>query len=148
MLAAASGGGHWIELLRVLPALRDCAISYVTVREEYRGDLGAAPGSAFYTVNDATSWNPLGILQLAARMLLIVWRVRPDVVISTGAAAGYFALRFGKLLGARTIWIDSLANVEQLSRAGRMAGRYADLWLTQWPALATHDGPSYAGQVI
>jgi UDP-N-acetylglucosamine:LPS N-acetylglucosamine transferase len=146
VLAAASGGGHWIELLRVLPALRDCAISYVTVREEYRGDLGAAAG--FYTVNDATSWNPLGALQLAARMLLIVWRVRPDIVISTGAAAGYFALRFGKLLGARTIWIDSLANVEQLSRAGRMAGRYADLWLTQWPALARHGGPSYAGQVI
>ena len=148
MLAAASGGGHWIELLRVLPALRDCAISYVTVRHEYRGDVGPAPEGAFYTVNDATSWNPFGALQLAARMLLIVWRERPDVVISTGAAAGYFAVRFGKLLGARTIWIDSLANVEQLSRAGRMAGRYADLWLTQWPALASEDGPSYAGQVI
>ncbi|MBT8423046.1 MAG: UDP-N-acetylglucosamine--LPS N-acetylglucosamine transferase, partial [Gammaproteobacteria bacterium] len=68
--------------------------------------------------------------------------------VSTGAAPGYFAIRFGKLLGAKTIWIDSLANVEQLSRAGRMAERYSDLWLTQWPDLAGGDGPDYAGQVI
>jgi hypothetical protein len=68
--------------------------------------------------------------------------------VSTGAAPGYFALRFGKLLGSRTIWIDSLANVERLSKAGLLAGKYADLWLTQWPELAQPGGPEYAGQVI
>ena len=35
------------------------------------------------------------------------------MVISTGAAPGYFAMRFAKWLGRRTIWIDSIANVEQ-----------------------------------
>ena len=54
VLAAASGGGHWIELLRVIPAFRGCSISYVTVRRDYRGEVAEAP---FYTVNDATSWN-------------------------------------------------------------------------------------------
>ena len=57
-------------------------------------------------------------------------------------------MRFGKLIGARTIWIDSLANVDQLSKAGRMAGPHADLWLTQWPDLAGDNGPDYAGQVL
>ena len=75
-------------------------------------------------------------------------RFRPDVVVSTGAAPGYFTLRFGKLCGARTIWIDSMANVEQMAKAGRMAGKYADLWLTQWPGLAREAGPHYAAQVI
>ncbi len=74
--------------------------------------------------------------------------LRPDIVVSTGAAPGYFALRFGKILGARTIWVDSLANVDTLSRAGQMAGKFADLWLTQWPDLASTEGPEYAGQVI
>lgn len=145
VLAAASGGGHWIELLRVIPAFKGCSISYVTVRRDYRREVAEAP---FYTVNDATSWNPFGTAELAIRMLLVVLLVRPDIVVSTGAAPGYFAVRFGKLLGARTIWIDSLANIKRLSRAGQMAGRYSDLWLTQWPSLAREGGPRYAGQVI
>jgi len=146
VLAASSGGGHWVELLRVMPAFEQAQIHFVTVREDYREDVGN--DTAFYTVPDATQWNPLLAAFLALRMLLLVIRIRPDVVVSTGAAPGYFAIRFGKLLGARTIWIDSLANVDELSKAGRMAGRHADLWLTQWPELARDDGPHYAGQVI
>ena len=70
------------------------------------------------------------------------------VVISTGAAPGFFGLAFGKLLGARTIWIDSMANVEELSLSGRQVRRFADLWLTQWPHLARPDGPRYEGGVV
>lgn len=146
VLAAASGGGHWIELLRTLPALTGHELHFVTIHEGYRTDLDQASG--FYTVPDATQWTPVRALLLAVMMFFLILRLRPDLVISTGAAPGYFALRFGKLFGARTIWIDSLANVEKMSKAGQMAGRYADLWLTQWPELAKQDGPHYAGQVI
>jgi hypothetical protein len=69
-------------------------------------------------------------------------------VISTGAAPGYFALRFGKLIRARTIWLDSIANAEELSTAGKKVQRYADLWLTQWTHLATTAGPRFGGAVL
>jgi hypothetical protein len=85
---------------------------------------------------------------MAASILLIVVRERPDVVISTGAACGYFSVLFGKLMGARTIWIDSMANVDKMSMAGRLARRYSDLWLTQWPHLVSPEGPHYAGAVL
>ena len=91
---------------------------------------------------------PEDIVPAEVRALEMVPTVRPDVVISTGAAPGYFALRLGKMLRAQTIWLDSLANVETLSQAGEMAGPYADLWLTQWPELAGDAGPSYDGKVI
>jgi hypothetical protein len=52
------------------------------------------------------------------------------------------------MLGARTVWLDSIANVEILSRAGRLAGPIADLWLTQWPHLASEEGPHCAGSVF
>jgi len=145
LLAVASGGGHWIELLRLRPAFDGANFHYVTVRDEYRSDV---PGACFSVVCDATQWDRLKLVWQALQILWIVVRVRPDVVISTGAAPGYFAVRIGRLLGARTIWVDSLANVEELSTAGRMAGKHADLWLTQWPELAHEGGPEYAGKVI
>ena len=82
------------------------------------------------------------------RVTLLVVRLRPDVIISTGAAPGFVALRVGALVGARTCWLDSIANTEVLSESGRRIGPKADLWLTQWPDLAKSDGPTYAGSVL
>jgi len=145
VLAVASGGGHWVELMRLRSALADLDPAYVTVRESYRSDVGDA---RFYVVNDATRWNKCGLLLLAARLALIVLRERPSVVVSTGAAPGYLALRMAKILGARTVWIDSMANVDRLSLSGERIGRAADLWLTQWPHLAKPGGPEYRGAVL
>ena len=50
----------------------------------------------------------------------LVRSVRPDVVISTGAAPGAFALFFGKLFGAKTIWIDGIASTSKLSMSGKI----------------------------
>ncbi len=145
ILAVASGGGHWVQLLRLRPAFAGEHVAYVTVKKAYRAEVGDAP---FHVVSDATRWNKVGLVRLALKMAWIVLRERPDVVVTTGAAPGYFAILFGRLLGARTTWIDSMANVDQLSLSGQKAGRLANLWLTQWPALAGADGPSYGGSVI
>jgi hypothetical protein len=73
----------------------------------------------------------------------------PDLIISTGAAPGLIALLLGKLVfRRRTIWIDSMANADRLSTSGRLAGRLADLWLTQWPHLAEAGGPQFWGPVL
>jgi UDP-N-acetylglucosamine:LPS N-acetylglucosamine transferase len=145
VLAVASSGGHWMQLLRLVPAFDDHEIVFVTVLESYREQV---PKNKFYAVPDANRWNRLGLLSLAAKMAWIIRREKPDFVISTGAAPGYFALLFGHFLGARTIWVDSLANVERLSLSGQLAGGHADLWLTQWPHLEKADGPFYGGAVI
>ncbi len=145
VLAVASGGGHWVQLLRVVPAFADQDVAYVTVNRLSRDDVA---GARFHLVNDATRWNKFGLALMLVRLLWIMVRERPDVVISTGAAPGYFALRLGRIFGARTIWIDSMANVEQMSMAGRMAGKHADLWLTQWAHLSREGGPEYRGAVI
>ena len=145
ILAVASGGGHWVQLLRLRPAFVGEHVAYVTVNRAYRSEIGA---SRFYIVNDATRWNKLGLLRLAVRMAWIMLRERPDVVVTTGAAPGYFAVMFGRLMGARTAWLDSMANVQRMSLSGRKAGRWADLWLTQWQALAEPGGPQFEGAVL
>jgi hypothetical protein len=145
ILAVASGGGHWVQLLRMLPAFEGHRIVYVTTLPSYRQFVAPA---RFYTVCDASLWTKIRLVRMAAKVCWIVLRERPDVIISTGAACGYFAVRLGKWIGATTIWVDSIANVEKLSLSGRKVGPYADLWLTQWPHLARPEGPRFEGAVL
>jgi hypothetical protein len=145
LLAVASGGGHWVQLLRLEPAFVDCEVVFVTVGPAYRADV---QDRKFYWVPDATRHTLVRLIRATLGILWIICKERPDVILSTGAAPGYVAIRLGKVFGARTVWVDSIANAEQLSMSGAMAGRCADLWLTQWPHLAKQNGPHYRGAVL
>lgn len=145
VLAVASGGGHWVQLLRLRPAFEGCDVTFVTVQPSYAAQV---LGARFYSVTDATRWSRWDMIKMSLQVSWITIRERPNVVITTGAAPGVVALRVGKWLGARTIWLDSIANVEQMSLSGNKVRGFADLWLTQWPHLSKDDGPAYKGGVI
>ena len=78
ILAVSSGGGHWVQLNRVIPAFEGHQLAFVTVDPAYRSDVGA---HRFYTVRDATRWSRVGLLIMALQLLWILVRERPDVVI-------------------------------------------------------------------
>ncbi len=145
VLAVASGGGHWVQLMRLSPAFVGFEVVFVGVSGADRSQVA---NHRFYPISDATRWDKLALIRVALKLAWINWKERPDVVVSTGAAPGYFAILLGKLFGARTLWLDSIANVERLSMSGEMAGRHADLWLTQWPRLERPDGPYFKGSIL
>lgn len=154
ILAIASGGGHWVQLLRLRPAWDGCEVTYASTMEGYQSEvlhdaqLRGQPTPRCVILPEANRWQKLRLLKLVVKLSwLLVW-LRPDVIITTGAAHGFLAIRFGRLLGARTVWIDSIANVDELSLSGKMAGRVAEVWLTQWPHLAQPEGPRYEGAVL
>ena len=72
LLAVASGGGHWVQLLRLRPAFEDARVTYVTVRRSYASDV---PGEDLRVVPDATRWNKFKLLLMAAKILWIVLAV-------------------------------------------------------------------------
>ena len=154
VLAVASAGGHWVELMRLAPAWEGAEVTFLTTRAEARAALARTASAAgrppprVLVVPEATRWSRARLAAQAAMVALALLRVRPDAVLTTGASVGYFALRLGRLMGARTVWVDSIANVEALSMSGAMAGRHADLWLTQWPGLAREGGPLHRGAVL
>ena len=145
ILAISSGGGHWVQLLRLRPAFDGANVLFATVNPGYAADV---TGSEFRLIHDGNRHQKLALVRSAWSILFLLLIERPDIVISTGAAPGYFAVRFGKLLRMKTIWIDSIANAEELSMSGRKAGGCADLWLTQWAHLASEAGPKYFGSVL
>lgn len=132
VMLVSSSGGHWTELRRLAPAFDACDRIWCSVIPEMAREV--AP-DRFLLVPDASRWNKLRLAWSALRVLMALLRVRPDVVVSTGAAPGYFAILFARLVGARSVWLDSIANAEELSMSGQKATRVATLTLTQWPEL-------------
>lgn len=146
VMAIASCGGHWVQLRKLAKVFDGHDMSYVTVSDDYRVEVD---GARFYSVIDANLTDKFKLLVLAFQMAVVILRERPDVVVSTGAAPGFFGLAWAKLLlGSQTIWVDSIANSERLSASGRYVGRFADLWLTQWAHLRSNSGPSYGGAIL
>lgn len=145
ILAVASGGGHWVQMLRLRPAFRDCDVTYVTVNSASREDV---KDCKFYSVTDGNRDTKITLILMALKLLYITLKTRPDVVISTGAAPGYFACRFGKLLGAKTLFIDSVANAEEMSLSAKLVSSHANKVFSQWPKVAKKEGVEFHGSVL
>jgi len=146
ILAIASGGGHWVELQRIKAAFDGLNVAYASVYPDYAADV---PGHRFYSFRDVSRRDRFGFFVLAFQVLRILILERPQVVVTTGSLPCCITLIFAKyLFGAKTMWIDSIANVQHLSTSGKLAGRFVDVWLTQWPQLAAKPGPSYWGAVL
>jgi len=134
VLAIASGGGHFVQLMRLSPAWAGHAVSIATVDAGTRLLAGDAPFFTFRDVSRADWWRiPLATLDIA-RILIAV---RPQVIITTGALPGLIAAALARPFGVRSMWVDSIANSEILSGSGGQAGRVCNQVVTQWPHLAS-----------
>lgn len=145
IVAVASAGGHWQQLQQLKPAFQHHDLHFVTTLEGLPQEFGI---TSFSLVRDCNRNEKWAMLACAAQLFRIFLVQRPDVVISTGALPGLLALAMGRLFRARTIWVDSVANSEELSMAGASARRFADLWMTQWSHVAQQTGATYKGSVL
>jgi UDP-N-acetylglucosamine:LPS N-acetylglucosamine transferase len=143
VLAIASTGGHWLQLQRLRPAFEGCRLTFISTAD-YQDQLKEKQ----YTVKDASQWDKPGLILMALQIFFLLLKIRPDVIVTTGAAPGFFALVFGKIMGKKTMWIDSIANGEAVSLSGKKAKPFADKWLSQWPEVAEKADAEYKGAVL
>jgi UDP-N-acetylglucosamine:LPS N-acetylglucosamine transferase len=144
---AASAGGHLTQLLKLADSWSDCDSFYVATTSVVRDKLSGL--GRVYVVGECNHQYPLRVIKVLLRCIRIILDEKPDVVISTGAAAGCIMCFLGKFIGKKVIWIDSATNVEKLSLSGRMVRCIADLFLVQWPELTSkYKNVEYVGSVI
>lgn len=145
VLAISSPGGHWVELTRLFPSFEGMTVEYATTDP---GRCIDVPGGHLHVFSDANKLTPWKLLVCAWEIFSLVARYRPRVIVTTGAAPGFIAAVFGKLFGARTVWIDIFGLVERMTLSGRMVKPFADVRLVQWPHLAKPNGPHYKGSLL
>lgn len=134
ILAIASVGGHWIELLRIMPLFKEKDVTFISNKISLKDTV---KGYKFYTVPDANKDSKINLIRCILSVFAFILFLRPHVIITTGAAPGILGILVGKILGIKTVWIDSIANTEKLSLSGLIALRLADRVYTQWEHLAT-----------
>ncbi|MBE9640453.1 UDP-N-acetylglucosamine--LPS N-acetylglucosamine transferase [Salipiger pacificus] len=145
VLAVASAGGHWQQLQRLRGALDAEEVFFLTTLPGLPEEFGALPAAI---VPDCNQSRPVSVIRSAVVIFGHVLRLRPKVVVTTGALPGLIALAAGRVVGARGIWIDSVANAERMSASGRMARHVAHLRLSQWEHVARETQADYAGSVL
>lgn len=144
---AASAGGHISQLLKLTECWNGYEAFYVTTTEVVREKLNRL--GEVYVVGECNRQHPIRVITVLMKCIRIIFKEKPDVIISTGAAAGCMLCFMGQLIGAKVIWIDSITNVERISLSGRMVRYIADLFLVQWPELAgKYKKVEYVGTLI
>tara|TARA_R110002153_G_scaffold119661_5_gene264749 strand:+ start:5407 stop:5865 length:459 start_codon:yes stop_codon:yes gene_type:complete len=145
VLAVASFGGHWRQLMYLKDAFAGLDVSYLTTV----GNEPTAPHvEKYYTVSDCNKNTPIKTIKALFQIALLVFKYRPDIVITTGAAPGLLAIGAARLIGAKTIWVDSIANSKQLSLCGKLSKYIAHKTLSQWEPVARDNGVLYEGSVL
>jgi beta-1,4-N-acetylglucosaminyltransferase len=155
ILVVLGDGGHSTEMLRLIERLGP---GY-----EYRYMLGTMDVTSeskitykgpSYRVQPplgkhASSRSPFRIILPALKQLIVLFRVRPKVILSTGANIAVPISVFGRLLGVKVIHIETGSRVYTMSSTGKVMYRVAHLFFVQWPTLQD-DYPKavYAGRLL
>jgi UDP-N-acetylglucosamine:LPS N-acetylglucosamine transferase len=133
ILAIASAGGHWVQLLRLIPAFEGKKLIFLSTKESFKQTV---PDYEFHHVTDASRANKIKLIVMSIEILKKIRTIKPDIIISTGAAPGLLGIVIGRIYGIKTIWVDSIANVDKISLSAKISRFFANRVYTQWSDLA------------
>jgi UDP-N-acetylglucosamine:LPS N-acetylglucosamine transferase len=139
-----SPGGHLTEILHLMEAFEGHQTFFITSDSARTRQLERR----YLLKNIGT--NPLRMLAGAFFILKILYKERPDLILSTGAEPAIPAFYFAKLFGIKTIFIESWTRVVQPTGTGRMVYPVSDVFLVQWERLLIKYGKKakYEGAII
>jgi beta-1,4-N-acetylglucosaminyltransferase len=135
ILLVCSSGGHLLQLVSLREAWDCFSRAWVTFDKTDARSL--LRGETVYFAHGPTNRNVPNLmrnLHLAWRLLR---RVRPKVVLTTGAGVAVPFAWIGRLLGARVVYVESFTRIHEPSLSCRLIAPIAERVYVQWPELAT-----------
>ena len=144
---ACSTGGHLVEIKQLRSVYEKHDFFYFTfaggVADELKKD------ERVRTIPNIVRHNPISWIVGAFMSFWHVLSEKPDVVLTTGAGVVVFYCIIARLLGAKLIFMESMAHVEKPTLTARMLYPFSHLFLVQWPQLLTvFPKARYAGRIF
>ena len=142
-----SAGGHLQELYQLKSAWGQHERFWVTF--DFKDTKYLLKDEKFYKAFNPTNRNAINLIRnlfLAFRVLL---KEKPDVIISTGAAVSVPFFYLGRLSRKRTIYIESLSRVSELSLSGKLVYPITSEFIVQWDELTRkYPRTRFGGQIL
>jgi UDP-N-acetylglucosamine:LPS N-acetylglucosamine transferase len=144
---ACSHGGHLTETLQLLDAFEEHDFFFATYHSA-RDAFVQGLARAYFTENIGV--NVMRMLRATFWAWKVLLQERPHVIVSLGAEIAIPFFYLGRLMGIKTIFVESWCRVEDLSRTGWLVYPIADAFWVQWPQLLESCGAkaAYQGGVI
>lgn len=138
----ASTGGHLAELLQLAPCFKNYNYSIVT--EKTKSNLGLKKKypkrvhfiiSGTYTTLKAKLIYPFKLFLNCWISLFLMLKIRPDVVVTTGSHNVGPMCCLAKIFRKKVIFIETFANSNSPTKAGKIIYKFADHFIVQWESM-------------
>ncbi|MEA5390369.1 PssD/Cps14F family polysaccharide biosynthesis glycosyltransferase [Cyanobium gracile UHCC 0139] len=133
ILLVCSSGGHFKALQQLAGFWGRHPHLWITFRTPTTET--ALAGEPVQWAHSPTNRNLPNLLRNLALALQVIRSERPDVIVSTGAGVAVPFLLLGKLLGCKTVFIESVTRIETLSLSARLIRPFLDILYVHWPQL-------------
>ena len=145
----SSTGGHFMELMQLLPALNGCRFYIVTEKNPSTTPIVEKYPHYYLVQQQRRGWQfPFKFAYNIVMSAIYLIKEKPSIVITTGAGASYPTCRLAKIMGTKVIYIESFAKLNNESLTGRMVYPFADKFFVQWPEmLSVYPNAEYHGTV-
>ncbi|WP_245745376.1 PssD/Cps14F family polysaccharide biosynthesis glycosyltransferase [Lentibacillus persicus] len=151
LLLISSVGGHLAQLLELEPLFKHYPYHIVTEKCAVTLDLKEKHPVSML-VYGARNYLFRYIFKFSYNMIktfCIFVRLRPDIVITTGAHTAVPMCYIAKFFRKKIIFIESFAKTDSPTLSGRLVYPIADLFIVQWESMkrvypnAIYGGPIY-----
>ena len=139
-----SHGGHLTELLCLKEAFEGHETFFIT----YDSLRTRGLERRYLLKNIGT--NPLVMAQAFLSMLRILLKEKPKLIVSTGSEIAIPAFYLAKVLGIKTIFIESWTRLDRPTGTGKIVYPVSDVFLVQWERLLSKYGKKarYEGAIL
>ena len=136
VLFISSTGGHLSELMQLKSMFNKYNFHIITEKTKSNMYLkDKYPKRVNYLVYGTRSnmlTYPFKLLYNCFKSLFLYIKIRPKVIITTGAHSAGPMCCIGKIFGSKIVYIETFANSETKSVTGRLVYKFADLFIVQW----------------
>ena len=129
-LLVGSSGGHLAQLLALEPWWSDWQVTWVTF--DTADATSRLRGEDVVWAHHPTTRNLLNLLRNTVLALRVLPRLRPDIVVSTGAAVALPFFMVAWLLRVPTIFIEVYDRIDSKTLTGRLVRPFTTEYCVQW----------------
>jgi len=143
----SSTGGHWSQILELRKEMKELKNCYFIT--EYNETSKNHKDTFFLTQQDRKSKSFLiDIFKNSIKSIIYYKKLKPSIVISTGAGVVIPFLLISKMRGCKIIFIESFAKVNTPTITGKIVYKFADSFFVQWEDLLKYyKNAKYEGKV-